>query len=229
MISFLGLYNGGVRRRHASATRRAGDPRRPDRRAGVGGQRRPAALRQLPVRAVPRHQRPECLPGQMTRGVPPPSRSLLASQPRAAGPSAPPPPARRRSRRKTSSRPEPTPAEESLIQGRRRPGRRSSTTCPDAVNQDNPGAIRAPPPEAFPTDQYPGPRPLAADRDARPGQRALVRSLHQNTLKGDRPICIRPTKSEARRTRAGCRSAGRPLPGLTGTTGSSSSARSPTR
>ena len=63
MISFLGLHNAGVRLGaigNADSAIRVRPDRRPGRR------RRAAALRQLPVRAVPRHQRPECLPGEMT-------------------------------------------------------------------------------------------------------------------------------------------------------------------
>src|SRR3546814_18048574 len=41
------------------------------------------------------------------------------------------------------------------IEGRRRPG--YEAPLPDAVTQDNKGAVRAPPPEAFPTDQVPIP------------------------------------------------------------------------
>lgn len=42
---------------------------------------------------------------------------------------------------------EPTTADEALIDGRRRPGYQK--TLPDKVEQDNPGAVNAPPPEAF--------------------------------------------------------------------------------
>src|SRR3546814_2254461 len=41
------------------------------------------------------------------------------------------------------------------IEGRRRPGR--IETFPPPVTQTNPGAVRAPPPEAFPADQLPLP------------------------------------------------------------------------
>ena len=47
-----------------------------------------------------------------------------------------------------------TPDQQS-IDGRRRPG--EGKTLPDRLTQDNPGALRAPPPEAFPTDQIPVP------------------------------------------------------------------------
>ena len=46
-------------------------------------------------------------------------------------------------------------ADESLIEGRKRPGQQRQ--LPDRVTQENPGAVRAPPPEAFPTDSFPVP------------------------------------------------------------------------
>ena len=42
-----------------------------------------------------------------------------------------------------------------VIEGRRRPG--YVEPLPPPVTQDNPGAVRAPPPSAFPTDQIPVP------------------------------------------------------------------------
>ena len=73
-----------------------------------------------------------------------------------------------------------------LIEGRRRPG--YVPELPDAVTQDNPGAVRAPPPEAFPTDQVPIP-----DRWRLIESLGLVKErwwdpYNQNTYKGDRPI-----------------------------------------
>lgn len=80
----------------------------------------------------------------------------------------------------------PPPVEAGVIEGRKRPG--YVPPLPPPVTQDNPGAVRAPPPEAFPTDQVPI-----------PDRWRLIQSLglvtehwydpyHQNTLKGDRPI-----------------------------------------
>ena len=73
-----------------------------------------------------------------------------------------------------------------LIDGRRRPG--YVPELPDPVTQDNPGAVRAPPPEAFPTDQIPVP-----DRWRLIETLGLVKErwwdpYNQNTYKGDRPI-----------------------------------------
>jgi hypothetical protein len=80
----------------------------------------------------------------------------------------------------------PPPVDTGVIEGRRRPG--YVPPLPEPVTQDNPGAVRAPPPEAFPADQVPI-----------PDRWRLIQSLglvtehwydpyHQNTLKGDRPI-----------------------------------------
>jgi len=104
-----------------------------------------------------------------------------------ASPAAPPPPA---ADRETVAPPAEGPeidADESLIEGRKRPGQQRR--LPDKVTQENPGAVRAPPPEAFPTDTFPVP-----DRWRLIESLGLVRErwfdpYHQNTYKGDRPIC----------------------------------------
>ena len=95
---------------------------------------------------------------------------------------------------------EQTPDEE----GRRRPGT-PQHELPDPVVQENPGAIRSPPPEAFPTDQIPVP-----DRWRLIESLGVVRErwfdpYNQNTLKGDRPLCVgeeRPRSYGCRLTRA---------------------------
>ena len=48
---------------------------------------------------------------------------------------------------------EPPPVDPQVIEGRRRPD--YTGPLPDPVTQDNPGAVRAPPPSAFPVDQVP--------------------------------------------------------------------------
>ena len=78
------------------------------------------------------------------------------------------------------------PLDTGQIEGRRRPG--YNPALPPAVTQDNPGAVRSPPPEAFPTDQIPIP-----DRWRLIQALGLVKEhwwdpYNQNTLKGDRPI-----------------------------------------
>jgi hypothetical protein len=80
----------------------------------------------------------------------------------------------------------PPPVDNQSIEGRRRPGYEGE--LPEAVRQNNPGAVRAPPPEAFPTDQIPIP-----DRWRLIESLGLVKErwfdpYHQNTLKGDRPL-----------------------------------------
>ena len=75
-----------------------------------------------------------------------------------------------------------------IIEGRRRPG--YTPDRPDRLTQDNVGALRPPPPEAFPgiADQLPVP-----DRWRLIETLGVVRErwfdpYHQNVLKGDRPI-----------------------------------------
>ncbi len=80
----------------------------------------------------------------------------------------------------------PPPVDNESIEGRRRPG--YTGPLPEAVTQENPGAVRAPPPEAFPTDQIPIP-----DRWRLAESLGLVTTrwfdpYNQNTLKGDRPL-----------------------------------------
>ena len=100
--------------------------------------------------------------------------------------------------------PPPTPVEEELIDGRRRPD--IERDRPDAVEQVNPGAIRSPPPEAFPADHIPIP-----DRWRLIQTLGIVRErwwdpYNQNTLKGDRPLC---TPDRARSRRSAARASGR--------------------
>jgi hypothetical protein len=73
-----------------------------------------------------------------------------------------------------------------IIEGRKRPG--YQPRLPDKVTQENIGAVRPPPPEAFPTDQFPIP-----DRWRLIQSLGLVKErwfdpYNQNTYKGDRPI-----------------------------------------
>jgi hypothetical protein len=80
----------------------------------------------------------------------------------------------------------PPPVDPEVIEGRRRPD--YTGPLPDPVTQDNPGAVRAPPPQAFPTDEVPIP-----DRWRLIETLGLVKErfwdpYNQNTYKGDRPI-----------------------------------------
>ncbi|WP_414894404.1 MULTISPECIES: hypothetical protein [unclassified Sphingomonas] len=82
-----------------------------------------------------------------------------------------------------------------MIDGRRRPG--YVTELPAPVTQNNVGAVSAPPPEAFPTDQFPIPdrwrlvTALCPDKNF-VGLQAVCHSrfdpYHQNPLKADVPI-----------------------------------------
>lgn len=99
--------------------------------------------------------------------------------------------------------PPPEPVEEELIEGRRRPD--IQRDLPDPVEQVNPGAIRSPPPEAFPADHIPVP-----DRWRLIQSLGVVRErwwdpYNQNTLKGDRPLCVPADTSEAHQRTLGCR------------------------
>lgn len=93
-------------------------------------------------------------------------------------------------------------ADEALMPDRRRPGV-PQRTLPERVTQDNPGAVRPPPPEAFPTEEFPVP-----DRWRLIQSLGLVREraldpYNQNTYKGDRPICIPTEEEQHRRAAAG--------------------------
>ena len=104
-------------------------------------------------------------------------------------PTPPPPPADWRVRI------DPTLLEE-ILEGRRRPGYQPG--LPEAVTQDNPGAIRALPPSAFPTDTLPIPDRWRLITAFCPAQTVFtaIREVcapqtdpyRQNLLKGDRPI-----------------------------------------
>jgi hypothetical protein len=73
-----------------------------------------------------------------------------------------------------------------VIEGRRRPG--YQPTLPDRVAQENPGAVRAPPPEAFPTDQIPIPDRWRLIETLGVVKEKWWDPYNQNTYKGDRPI-----------------------------------------
>lgn len=82
-----------------------------------------------------------------------------------------------------------------MIDGRRRPGYVGQLPAP--VIQNNVGAVAAPPPSAFPTDQFPIPdrwrlaKALCPDKNYVGIQNVCHSQFdpyHQNSLKGDRPI-----------------------------------------
>ncbi len=75
-----------------------------------------------------------------------------------------------------------------MIEGRRRPGYRPD--LPDALSQNNEGALRPPPPQAFPgiEDQLPVPDRWRLIETLGVVKERWFDPYHQNTLKGDRAI-----------------------------------------
>jgi len=82
--------------------------------------------------------------------------------------------------------PAPEDVDPSVIEGRRRPG--YNVNLPEQVTQDNPGAVRAPPPEAFPADQVPIPDRWRLIETLGVVKERWFDPYNQNTYKGDRPI-----------------------------------------
>ncbi|KLI64493.1 hypothetical protein [Aurantiacibacter marinus] len=95
------------------------------------------------------------------------------------------------------------PIDPDIIDGRRRPG--FTGELPDPVTQDNRGAVRAPPPQAFPADQIPIPDRWRLIQNLGLVTEDALDPYNQNTYKGDRPICI--NSDEERQYRAGLRAA----------------------
>ena len=82
--------------------------------------------------------------------------------------------------------PAPDDVDPTIIQGRRRPG--FNPRLPDRITQENLGAVRAPPPEAFPTDVIPIPDRWRLIETLGVVKERWLDPYHQNTYKGDRPI-----------------------------------------
>jgi len=78
------------------------------------------------------------------------------------------------------------PPDDGKIDGRRRPGYQEA--LPEAVSQSNPGAVRAPPPEAFPRDSVPVPDRWRLIESLGVVKENWLDPYHQNTYKGDRPM-----------------------------------------
>lgn len=87
---------------------------------------------------------------------------------------------------------DPEPLDRDIIEGRERPGFNSE--LPVSITQENEGAVRAPPPQAFSPDQVPIPDrwrliDAVTDIEGNPVIReSLLDPYNQNTYKGDRPI-----------------------------------------
>ena len=94
-------------------------------------------------------------------------------------------------------------ADESLLEGRRRPG--ATKALPDRVTQENIGAIRPPPPEAFPGDpDFPVPdRWRLSESLGLAHKERFFDPYNQNTYKGDRPLCVPSEEEKERRAKAG--------------------------
>lgn len=90
------------------------------------------------------------------------------------------------------------PVDPAVIEGRRRPG--YVPPLEPVFTQRNEGAVRAPPPEAFPTDQIPVPDRWRLIQNLGFVTEDWADPYHQNTYKGDRPLCI-PTDEEQERRR----------------------------
>lgn len=94
-------------------------------------------------------------------------------------------------------------ADETLLDGRRRPG--AQKRLPERVTQENAGAVRAPPPEAFPGDpDFPIPdRWRLSETLGLAHKGRFLDPYNQNTYKGDRPLCIPSEEEKERRAKAG--------------------------
>jgi hypothetical protein len=78
------------------------------------------------------------------------------------------------------------PVDPGIIEGRERPG--YTAPLPEKIEQKNPGAVRAPPPQAFPSEQVPIPDRWRLIQSLGLVKENLLDPYNQNTLKGDRPI-----------------------------------------
>ena len=143
-------------------------------------------------------------------GITPPAEVRAATDQAAAGAAAEQnvspedaPPADRPVMLPPGEDPAPAEVESGVIEGRRRPG--YNEKLPEEAVQNNAGAVRAPPPEAFPADQLPVPdrwRILTGLCPAKGADQTLFTQFHnmrevchskrdpyhQNLLKGDIPL-----------------------------------------
>lgn len=78
------------------------------------------------------------------------------------------------------------PVDPQILEGRARPG--YTAVLPERIEQTNEGAVRAPPPEAFPKDQLPIPDRWRLIESLGLVKEKLFDPYNQNTYKGDRPV-----------------------------------------
>lgn len=100
----------------------------------------------------------------------------------------------------TQVEPPADPVDPGVIEGRTRPG--YVAPLPDAVTQNNPGAVRAPPPQAFPVDTIPIPDRWRLIENLGLVIEDPLDPYNQNTYKGDRPICTNSDEDRERRETA---------------------------
>ncbi len=111
----------------------------------------------------------------------------LAGAPQAAANEAPPPsPTPEQTEAEKDWEQDSPPVDPGIIEGRGRPG--YTAPLPDPIVQDNKGAVRAPPPQAFPKDQLPIPDRWRLIESLGLVRENLLDPYNQNTYKGDRPI-----------------------------------------
>ena len=111
---------------------------------------------------------------------------VFIAQPVVQSEEPPAPPAQEQTASKPDWEEEPPKVDPEIIEGRERPGVQAE--LPDRIDQTNEGAVRAPPPEAFPTDQIPIPDRWRLIEDLGLLKEDVLDPYNQNTYKGDRPI-----------------------------------------
>lgn len=110
---------------------------------------------------------------------------LQAAPPPEAVPPPPPPPGEQAPQARDWEEDVP-PIDPGIIEGRQRPG--YTAPLPGRIEQNNQGAVRAPPPQAFPKDQLPIPDRWRLIESLGLVKENLLDPYNQNTYKGDRPI-----------------------------------------
>jgi len=136
----------------------------------------PAALA-IQVAPPPQEQAP---PQEPSRGV----EDADPAEPEIAAAESATPPSSEGLNQTTQTDPEPL--DPGSIEGRKIPGFRD--LLPDPIDQTNEGAVRAPPPQAFPIDQVPIPDRWRLIQSLDLVTEDVLDPYNQNTYKGDRPI-----------------------------------------